>query len=239
MIRLRDERKLLIDDPGDISSFRFETQIMDSYSNGKAKQNIPVAKGLDFAHFIAKEVPGVFTNDWCAHSSSEDALFSRSKKACDQVVSESEDEAQPRLMPFIGFSSPRDCPATRALELAFKLDHARRAGMAFATLPPKKMIQQNSLKRSRSSLSSLNVADLIEATQPVEDSINFPSIDWQFDEGEDGDDEAEGAISNLQSPSPVVADDEMLDPPRAKRHCGGLVRSKQVACDLSQLEGFG
>jgi hypothetical protein len=79
------------------------------------------------------------------------------------------------------------------------------------------MIATNTLKRSRGAIGSFESFDMsafVEASQQVEDSIAFPSIEW-----------------------PVLDDskeDDYYSPAPAKRQCRGLVRSKNSA-NLSLL----
>jgi hypothetical protein len=79
----------------------------------------------------------------------------------------------------------------------------------------KPMICTNNLKRSRSGLASFDMSAFEEASEQVEESIAFPSIEWSFD---DDDDETD-AISL----------------PSAKRRCNGLTRSSQASFDLSSF----
>jgi hypothetical protein len=79
------------------------------------------------------------------------------------------------------------------------------------------MICTNDFKRSRSSeVVSFDMSSFAEASQQVEDSIAFPSIEWSF-----GDDESD--------------DEYFPSPPAPKRRCSGLVRSSKPSFDLSSL----
>ena len=64
---------------------------------------------------------------------------------------------------------------------------------------------------------SFDLSSLVEASQPIEDSIFFPSIEWS-----NGIDSEEDAI-------------EFIAPPATKRRCHGLVRSECITCSLSTL----
>jgi hypothetical protein len=99
-------------------------------------------------------------------------------------------------------------PATAALEAALKLA---------ATSAIRKDRPMISFKRPRSSLvGSFDLTSLVEASQLVEDSIAFPSIQWSND------------IDSEE-------DAELIAPPAAKRRCSGLVRSDYGKCSLSTL----
>jgi hypothetical protein len=65
---------------------------------------------------------------------------------------------------------------------------------------------------------SFDLSSLVEASQLVEDSIAFPSIEWS----NDGDSEE---------------DAEFIAPPAAKRRCSGLVRSRYIKCSLLSTLG--
>ena len=102
-------------------------------------------------------------------------------------------------------------PATAALDEFLKLE----SSPCFEEHKP--MICYKVLKRSRSSSdeTSFDMDSLIKASQPVEDSIAFPTIEWC----NDLDDE----------------DEEPISEPSSKRRCRGLVRSRNVSSDLSSL----
>jgi hypothetical protein len=110
-------------------------------------------------------------------------------------------------------------PATEALELLMKVSGAPKPKNG--AKKKENMISNRSLKRSRSSMKSFDVTDLLDATQPVEESIAFISIAWNFD-----DDDSD----NNYAP-------EILSNPRAKRHCRGLVRSEKVEDNLEHIIG--
>jgi hypothetical protein len=107
-------------------------------------------------------------------------------------------------------------PATAALEQALKI------AAAPVINKERPMI---SFKRSRSFAGSFDLSSLVEASQPVEDSLAFPSIEWSNDI--DSEDDSE-------SPAPA-----------AKRRCRGLARTAHKSFDLvslgssSRMESFG
>ena len=246
MIRARDESRAISSRTQQIDLFRLETAMMDRSTNGKMNRNIEVAKCIDLSQFLSKEFPGGFPDDdWTKLTLTDKSSPWPTASVCDQFVSESEDESSHRLMPFKGFSSSKGFPATRALELACKLNSKAMPFRTASEQSGNKMISKRSLKRCRSSMGGFSVADLVEATKPVEDSIAFPSIEWQIDE--DDDDDADNKSDERERPrigrfpTPVPDDDldDIIEPPRAKRQCRGLVRSKHVYCNLSQLEGIG
>jgi hypothetical protein len=83
------------------------------------------------------------------------------------------------------------------------------------------MINVRGLQRSRAAIGDFSFAesfdmnDLLQASKPVEESGNFPTIGWFGDDDED--------------------DDFSLIMPPSKRRCGGLVRSPKVESDLASL----
>jgi hypothetical protein len=96
-------------------------------------------------------------------------------------------------------------PATEALERALK---NVETPLLTQTKP---MICANTLKRTRTKICSLDnfdMSDFFKASQRVEDSIAFPSIEWP----------------DIESDS--EEDDVLTREPAAKRRCRGLVRSK-------------
>ena len=102
-------------------------------------------------------------------------------------------------------------PATAALE---NLEKALEVTAASVMNKERPLI---SLKRPRSSLlGSFDLSFLVEASQPVEDSMAFPSIEWSND---------------IDS----VDDAEFIAPLAVKRRCRGLVRSDFIKCSLSKL----
>jgi hypothetical protein len=104
-------------------------------------------------------------------------------------------------------------PATEALETAL---NKRVESPIIDYKEP--MICTKNLKRSRStmgSFESFDMSDFAKASQQVEESIAFPTIEWP-----DIDDSEE--------------DNEPTFEPTAKRRCRGLVRSKN-SCNLFEL----
>jgi hypothetical protein len=109
--------------------------------------------------------------------------------------------------------APKPCsPATAALEQALKIA---------ATPVINKERPMISFKRSFTG--SFDLSSLVEASQPVEDSIAFPSIEWSYDIDSEDD---------IESPAPP-----------AKRRCRGLARTEHKSSDLvslgsSRMESF-
>jgi len=159
-------------------------------------------------------------------------------------------------------------PATRALERAkHTLSQAPSslvAPKADAVLPRhESMITKNSLKRSRSTMGSFKLDDLFEATAPVEESIAFPSIEWNFDHDEEDESGNSSECSNnndfpsidfpsigfpsglgrtrtLPTLESVLERDEDDDDDddcchRTKRVCRGLVRSRKIETNMASL----
>ncbi len=237
MIQVRDESRRVnenYDVDVQIDRVVVKASIMDRHNLQADRLHIPVTKGNGFSSFITKEFPVGFQDDMCSGSTTLDFAWP-SSKACHEIVSESEDESI-KLMPFAGFSSPRDCPATRALDLICKIEEKKKAGIFSSHFPPKKMIEQRSLKRDRCTLEEFDLSDLLDATQPVEDSISFPTIEWNFDEEDESD-----QTSSEGEQSPPVDDldsDDVMEQSHPKRHCRGLVRSKEISSNLHHLEGI-
>jgi hypothetical protein len=125
-------------------------------------------------------------------------------------------------------------PATAALELALKVPIIPMQQQR-NTITGKEeiMLSKKSLKRSRSIFHPFDVAELLDATKPVEESIAFPCIEWDFDDEEDEEHSTIIPVENNATPT-TLDDFDDLSIPR-KRHCRGLVRSKQVKCNLAQL----
>jgi hypothetical protein len=149
-------------------------------------------------------------------------------------------------------------PATRALDRAqqslSQAQHGLVLPKAGSALPRhESMITKNSLKRSRSAMGSFKLDDLLQATAPVEESIDFPCIEWNFnDDDEDAGDSKDHSndfpsigFPSFLGPSKVLppferAEDDEDDEEddcchRAKRVCKGLVRSKKVEANLASL----
>lgn len=244
MIQVRDERRGNHDLPDvnvHIDAFEWKSSTMDRHPLQRSRLHFPVSNGYDYSLCASKELPTDFTELSCARSSSQPIdiqwpplkLNPQGCSVADKPIS---------LMPLVGFSSPSDCPATRALEIFCELDqnnyNAINTTTPTTTSSPKRMIPSGSLKRNRSSMGQFDLADLLDATRPVEDSIAFPSIEWNFDD----EDDAVPTSSNKTKPHHFVVDDDqdddLIENPRPKRHCRGLVRSKEVACNLHRLEGI-
>lgn len=65
-------------------------------------------------------------------------------------------------------------------------------------------------------IGSFDMTSFVEASQQVEDSIAFPTLEWPSLDGDDDDDQ------------------ELYVPP-TKRQCRGLVRSNKASFDLTAL----
>jgi hypothetical protein len=78
----------------------------------------------------------------------------------------------------------------------------------------KPMIRTTALKRSRNTLGSFGMSDFEDAAKQVEESIAFPSIEWNFNDDDD---------------------EEFTQP--SKRRCQGLARSSE-SFDLTALGSF-
>lgn len=242
MIQVRDGRRG-IDEAHDthlqVDEIVLKASMMERHGLPRDSLHIPVSKGYDYTHFMSKEFPRGLPDEGCSRSPSVDCSWPAVRSCGGDVGHDSKGESW-TLMPFVGFTTYKDCPATRALELVCNMDQRKQDAQRIHDAPNKKMIQHKSLKRDRSSLGQFDLADLLDATQPVEDSISFPSIEWNFDD----EDEIEKFSSEEQHSNPVAANDDGDDPedllehPRAKRHCRGLVRSREVAFDLHHLEGI-
>mmetsp|Transcript_105786 Transcript_105786/g.207476 ORF Transcript_105786/g.207476 Transcript_105786/m.207476 type:complete len:243 (+) Transcript_105786:171-899(+) len=241
MIQVRDESRgnhELPDVNVHIDSYEWKSSTMDRHPLQRSRLQFPVPNGYDYSLGASKELSIDFSEHSCARSTSHSVdiqwpplkLNPQGSSIADNPIS---------LLPFIGFSSSSDCPATRALEMFRDLEQDTYNAMDSTTSSsPKRMIQSGSLKRNRSSMGQFDFADLLDATRPVEDSIAFPSIDWNFD---DEDDTVQQTSSKAMSHHFVVQDDQdddLIENPRPKRHCRGLVRSKEVACNLHRLEGI-
>ena len=108
-------------------------------------------------------------------------------------------------------------PATQALEMS--LNETRFPSITESNKP---MICTQRLKRSRSAMGSFDMSVFVEASQQLEDSIAFPSIEFPTFDSDD--------------------EEEYASPPAAKRRCRGLTRTKNISSDLSSLgssERFG
>lgn len=244
MIQVRDESRgnhELPDVHVHIDCSEWKSSNMDRHPLQRSRLHFPVSNSYDYSLCASKELPIIFSDDSCAGSTSHPVDVQWPPlKLNPQGCSLTENPIS--LMPLVGFSSPGDRPATRALEIFCGLEqnnfNAINTTTTTTTTPPKRMIPSGSLKRSRSLMGQFDLADLLDATRPVEDSIAFPSIEWNFG---DEDDTPPQTSSNAMAHHLVVdddQDDDLIENPRPKRHCRGLVRSKEVACNLHHLEGI-
>ena len=107
-------------------------------------------------------------------------------------------------------------PATEALRKALICLNSNTASVSRSEKPT--MIKTQSLKRPFScSSTTFDMSAFADASQHVEESIAFPSIEWNFDIGCEEDDE------------------ELVSPPPAKRRCHGLARALPPVPDLTSL----
>jgi len=128
---------------------------------------------------------------------------------------------------------PSNLPATQALE---RLSH----------MPSREYITSkkitSTIPRNKKS-SAFDLSDLVSASQPVEESIAFPMIAWDSDEGDSDADDRESC-----APSSLTCDDEdqerlsrsesMSSLGKRGRDGGtGMVRSKSQKVNLTSLAG--
>ena len=98
----------------------------------------------------------------------------------------------------------------------------------------------SSMKRSRPSVSSaFDMGDFIKASQQVEETIAFPTIEWpSLDYDDNSDDSSSSDDSDSFSFSRITKDDDDDDffqqQPSRKRLCRGLTRCDR-SCNLSSL----
>jgi hypothetical protein len=99
----------------------------------------------------------------------------------------------------------------------------------------------SSMKRSRSSASSsFDMADFIKASQQVEETIAFPTIEWPSFDYDDSDDSSSSDDSDYSFSRTTKDDDDSEDDdffqqqPSRKRQCRGLTRCDR-SCNLSSL----
>lgn len=121
----------------------------------------------------------------------------------------------------------------RALGALCDYDVSQKASTLVNDRHHKTMIKRYSQKRGRSSRGTFDLSDLVEATQPVADSISFPAIEWSFLGDGDSDAERVGQVSSFRSHGD--RNDISLTEPNAKRQCRGLIRSKQLRNELFRL----
>ena len=133
-------------------------------------------------------------------------------------------------------------PASRALEgLEDRLpepEYIKRAIKTFASEGP--IFVQQGPKRRKSSIS---MDDLMASIKPVEDSVTFPTIEWDYDDSEQDDD----TQNSVQSCCNLPNDDDRLEfaswgrpysstSSFGKRSFGGgLIRSKANKMSLASL----
>ena len=218
-----------------IDSLEWKSSTMDRHTLQGSRLNFPASNDYDYSLYASKEVPIDFPELSCRKLTLQPVDIQWPPLKLNPQGSLS-NKNHITLMPLVGFSSQSDCPATRALEIFCDSDQNNYNSMNTMSTSPKRMIPSRSLKRNRSSMGQFDFADLLDATRPVEDSIAFPSIEWNFDD----EDESAQTSSEAITHNHVVDDenDDLIDNPRPKRHCRGLVRSKEIAYNLHHLEGI-
>jgi hypothetical protein len=100
----------------------------------------------------------------------------------------------------------------------------------------------SSMKRSRSSASSsFDMGDFIKASQQVEETIAFPTIEWPSLDCDDSDDSSSSDDSDFSFSRTTKDDDDdsedddfFQQQPSRKRQCRGLTRCDR-SCNLSSL----
>ena len=147
-------------------------------------------------------------------------------------------------------------PATEALERCITSQSLpepeyRRAKVSIASSSNPKAItplSSDARKRKSQRKSSFEMADLLDATRPVEQAIAFPTIEWCRDD--ESDDEEENDNREFHETVPLGDDDEDQDHfpssfsssglgKRSRLGYRGLVRSKSLKTSLCNLgEGF-
>ena len=121
------------------------------------------------------------------------------------------------------------CPTTVTTHEARVLESSTSASKSLSDLLPADE-PSKCVKRSRACHEALNegehdafdMSPLFQATLPVENSMEFPSIGWNFDL--DNDDRVD---------TPIEASWSL--PPPSKRRCGGMVRSMRIESGLDKL----
>uniref|UniRef100_A0A7S4ASP3 Uncharacterized protein n=1 Tax=Pseudo-nitzschia australis TaxID=44445 RepID=A0A7S4ASP3_9STRA len=112
-----------------------------------------------------------------------------------------------------------------------------------STIPNDNATKRSSpLKRSRSSFSgSFDMRDVLKASEQVEETIAFPSVEWpSLDDADSDDDNSYNIQSSLTRSRDDRDDDEEFDDYfstqtlRRKRQCRGLTRCNR-SCNLSSL----
>jgi hypothetical protein len=202
-------------------------------------ESFAVSRRLDRFSFLSNEFPlALPPGDRCTplldfkvDECSRPAVFSPSN----HVLSVPDGEGFSKVSPFDEGMSDIDCPATRALDKICDLNVSRMACTIVNSPGHKKMIQRTSLKRSRTSGGLLDFSDIIEATQPVIESIAFPTIEWSFTDDGDANDDVDVTYPFFRCRSDGN-DVETMEPPSAKRRCRGLFRSRQLQSNLHLLD---
>ena len=122
------------------------------------------------------------------------------------------------------------CPTTVTAHEARVLESSTSGSTILSDLLPNAVEPPKCLKRSRACHDALeededdafDMSPLFQATLPVENSMEFPTIEWNFDL--DNDDHVE---------TPIEASWSI--PPPSKRRCGGMVRCMRIESGLDKL----
>lgn len=139
--------------------------------------------------------------------------------------------------------------ATKALQVfesSSMSEHKARTNLPMINSITTTTTNTSSMKRSRSSASSaFDMGDFIKASQQVEETIAFPTIEWpSLDYDDNSDDSSSSDDSDSFSFSRITKDDDDDDDsenddffqqqPSRKRLCRGLTRCDR-SCNLSSL----
>jgi hypothetical protein len=97
------------------------------------------------------------------------------------------------------------------------------------------------LKRSKKG--AFNMDDLVAAARPVQESVEFPTIEWSLDDDYSSENDKSDEVWPKRSLRDLDDDDDLREPcsrlGKRDRECSvskRLVRSKALPCDLSLLE---
>jgi len=217
---------------------------MHSIMPSGTKECPSISKRSEILKFLTKELEQVLPPDDSCMSSmtynDSDCLWPAGYSPWrHHLVSESEDDGSSKLSRLHGGRMVNmTLSATQALEKISLLDASRMTGTLVNDSGHKKMIHNHgtSLKCHRSSIGLLDLSDLHEVTQPIADSLSFPSIEWSFLDDGDNNDERDamfplsGCVRHRDDSS------SMEEPHHAKRQCKGLLRSKQLPSNLYLLD---
>ena len=133
--------------------------------------------------------------------------------------------------------------ATKALQVfesSSMSEHKARTSRPMINSITTTTTNTSSMKRSRSSASSaFDMGDFMKASQQVEETIAFPTIEWpSLDYDDNSDDSSSSDDSDSFSFSRITKEDDDDDffqqQPSRKRLCRGLTRCDR-SCNLSSL----